>query len=287
MSLFNDGDYSYLTDGKDARERRRFKMSIEDKNNIEFPLNLSVVKINQIMQTAPSKDEGILTVYQEFCEDSQIFGKSIGSLAKVMNEFNKNVSIRLKTISRIDPSGSHIPVAGVFFNYANSGIKFGEKLVGYVNELVDEYTEYVIAKKKIIFQKYNDFHTNGDIIKINYLEKENNQHSKIWITIGKVVIKARNLYKIICDEMDQQIDSIVNAIDRVGDNQEKRQKIRAIIKGLTMGMGGGGIAEHIVNSGNDFIIDIGHDLLADIQHELFTPQMIKSLSSSLMKEIIK
>lgn len=287
-SFFNDGDYSFWADDNEARERRRFRVSKEDEINLGKPLQLfSAKKIDDIFAQAPKRGHGILNIYSAYADDSVTVGNAMHSMAQIMDSFDKNISPRYKTISKIDPAGSRIPFIGILAQSGEMGSgRFFERISGFTDEIVTEFGESVLGNFKRLKPKYTQFVINSAHILSNHLNPDNMQEAKIRARIIQEGGRVQESMKNLGGKLVVQASSIDSAEERIIDAQYKRQQTRTAIKGFMLGIGDG-IVEHLFEAGHGVVAEVAHDLLSELKPDLFTHAELQKIAMIGLKDLTK
>lgn len=216
---------------------------------LNYKPKLTKEKINEIIENASTTDEGLVQAYKELkTEEKQIY-LAMSALTPVIEHFNIMIKDDISRIVNSNPSGSKIPIVGIFKQYNDTVFtdNFRSKNEAQLKELSDEYADIVrnyysgnITNMVNNYEELNTYLTQG-VEYVNYVKGSNKTRNKILNNLEKSKQACRLKYIKKGKSLDKAAKKYEAAFNKILDIQDDKQTNRTVrktvIKFITLGMG--------------------------------------------------
>lgn len=231
------GDFSYKNYG-----------TAYERNQLNYKIELTTDKINEIIYNAKTTDEGLVTVYNMLKKEENHIYEAINSLNVIFKQYRTITKEDLNALVRKNPSGSKIPGIAIIRqvqetvlsdNFKNEILNDIEKLRNNYNEIVDNYYSKNIKNMVIDYIALNDYVTEG-IKYTNYMQGT----SKTRVTIldklennkQKCLIQNQKC-QLSINKRSENYEKLYNKIIQIQDKKQKRRTTKKVIlKVVTLGL---------------------------------------------------
>lgn len=231
------GDFSYKNYGTDY-----------ERNHLNYKIQLTADKINEIIYNSKTTDEGIVTVYNMLKKEENHIYDAINSLNVIFKQYKAITKEDINALVRKNPSGSKIPVIAIFRqledtvitdNFRNELINDIEKLRDNYNEIVDNYYSDKIKNMVIDYIALNDYVTEG-IKYTNYIQGTTPTRMKVLERLEnnkqKCLAKNQKCQTNI-NIRSEKYENLYNKILQIQDKKQKKRTCKKIVmKFVTLGL---------------------------------------------------
>lgn len=171
----------------------------EAKKALSYKIQLTPSKINTIMETAKNTDEGLLTVYTEFSNETQKVDQAFDWLNPILFQYRHFKNEKIKELSNMSPPGAKAPYVGLFID-AIDKIKGGtrdKRAVGIwglsedFKSIIDKYFNKGLTPIVSDYVKSNKYIQDG-IAYVNMMKGTSDFREKI----NSMLVQNNNNYKI-------------------------------------------------------------------------------------------
>lgn len=215
---------------------------------MEYKISLTPEKIDEIMRTASTTDEGLLKVYKLLSAENNNVSEAFRGMSVIVKHYLTIANKRKEEILEKRPYGSKIPLIGLipdYFSKRTGG--FVTRIQGYTNDLIDDLNEIIkirfhkqLNKMVTDYKLINDHFTQG-IEYINDVKGENSLRQTILKATQIKVDNNKNKY----NNLFKNLTSLSETLTKMGNeiilkqnkNQNRRIIIKSVIKIVTAGLG--------------------------------------------------
>lgn len=231
------GNFSYKNYGTDY-----------ERNHLNYKIQLTANKINEIIYNSKTTDEGLIVVYNMLKKEERHIYDAMGSLNVIFKQYNTITKEDLYNLVKKNPTGSKVPIISLFRqledtvftdNFRNELLTDIEKLRVNYNEIVDNYYTDKIKNMVIDYIALNDYLTEG-IKYTNYVQGITPTRVKILEKMEarkqKCLMQNEKFQKNI-NILSEKYETLYNEILQIQDEkQNKRTCKKIVIKFVTLGL---------------------------------------------------
>ena len=220
----------------------------KNQKAMEYKILLTTQKIDEIMRSAKSTDEGLLQCYKLLSTEHNNISEAFRGMNVIIKHYLTVANKRKEEIIEKRPYGSKIPLIGLIPDYISQKTGgFANRIQGYTNDLVDDFNDIITVRfhqqlNKMVtdYKSLNDHFTKG-IEYINDIKGESDLRQKIY---QAAQIKSEN-NKIKYNSLYKNLTSLRETLTKMGEeiilkqnkNQNTRIMIKSAIKLITAGLG--------------------------------------------------
>lgn len=220
----------------------------QNQKAMEYKISLTSAKIDEIMRSAKSTDEGLAKVYKLLSSENNNISEAFRGMNVIVKHYLIIANKRKEEILEKRPYGSKIPLIGLIPDYISQKTGgFANRIQGYTNDLIDDFNDIIAVRfhqqlNKMVtdYKAINDHFTKG-IEYINEINGENELRQKMY---QAAQIKAEN-NKIKYNSLFKNLTSLRETLTKMGEeiilkqnkNQNTRITIKSAIKLITAGLG--------------------------------------------------
>lgn len=193
----------------------------DNRKALNYKTLLTTEKIDEIIKSAPTLDEGILNAYKEISSEHQNVKAAFGGFNVIIRQYFEVMKRRMDKIMKMDPKGSRIPIVGYVSKYtAMLTDKFINRVIREARSLGDDYTD--------IIEKY--FNNGLNNVLNNYLKV--NKHLSDGVDYVNIVKGPNELRNQVSEKLKKNRDTYITNYDKLNLSLgEMEQKVNlALVK---------------------------------------------------------
>lgn len=185
----------------------------ENKDTINYKIQLTPKKIDTIMKQAKTTDDGLFIVYKTLSHEAKPISNAFKSFNVICKQYMAVTERRLQDISKMNPKGSKVPVVSIIPQATSmlSG-SFQKKLEKEINDLFQDFHGIV---DKCFNKRINQMIT--DYLNLNIYVKEGIQY----VTMLQGESPLRNT---LLEKVTNNRDSCINGYTKLGNNLKTLEK---------------------------------------------------------------